>query len=53
MLSILYEIERLGVCGVAVISIADVGIRIYKQDPIEVAAEGLMMEHIPSTTQPL
>jgi hypothetical protein len=36
-----------------VISVADIGIRLYKHDPIEVTAERLMMEHTPGTAQPL
>jgi hypothetical protein len=36
-----------------VISVADIGIRLYKHDPIEVTAERLMVEHTPGITQPL
>ena len=53
MLSVLHEIERLGVHGAAVISVADIGTRLYKHDPIEVKAERLMVEHTPGTAQPL
>jgi hypothetical protein len=34
------------------ISVTDIGIELYKHDPIEVKAERLMMEHTPGTTQP-
>jgi hypothetical protein len=53
MLIILHEIERFGVHGAAVISVADIGIRLYKHDPIEVTAERLMVEYTPGTAQPL
>ena len=53
MLIILHEIERFGVYGAAVISVADIGIRLYKHDPIEVTSERLMVEHTPGTAQPL
>jgi hypothetical protein len=53
VLIILHEIERFGVHGAAVISVADIGIRLYKHDPIEVTAERLMVEHTPGTAQPL
>jgi hypothetical protein len=36
-----------------VISVADIGTRLYKHDPIEVKAERLMMEHTPGIAQPL
>jgi hypothetical protein len=36
-----------------VISVADIGTRLYKHDPIEVKAERLMVEHTPGTAQPL
>jgi hypothetical protein len=36
-----------------VISVADIGTRPYKQDPIEVKAERLMVEYTPGTAQPL
>jgi hypothetical protein len=39
--------------GAAVISVADIGTRVYKHDPIEVTAERLMVEHTPGTAQPL
>ena len=45
--------ERFGVHGTAVISVADIGTRPYKHDPIEVKAERLMVEHTPGTAQPL
>ena len=45
--------ERFGVHGAAVISVADIGTRLYKHDPIEVTAERLMVEHTPGTAQPL
>jgi hypothetical protein len=35
------------------ISVAEIGIRLYKHDPIEVTAERLMVEHTPGTAQPL
>ena len=53
MLIVLHEIERFGVHGAAVISVADIGTRLCKYDPIEVTAEGLMVEHTPGTAQPL
>jgi hypothetical protein len=53
VLIVLHEIERFGVHGAAVISVADIGIRLYKHDPIEVAAERLMVEYTPGTAQPL
>jgi hypothetical protein len=36
-----------------VISVADIGTRPYKHDPIEVKAERLMVECTPGTAQPL
>jgi hypothetical protein len=36
-----------------VISVADIGTRPYKHDPIEVTAERLMVEYTPGTAQPL
>jgi hypothetical protein len=36
-----------------VISVADIGTRLYKHDPIEVKAERLMVEYTPGITQPL
>jgi hypothetical protein len=53
VLIILHEIERFGVHGAAVISVADIGIRLYKHDPIEVTAERLMVENTPGVAQPL
>ena len=53
MLIVLHEIERFGVHGAAVISVADIGTRLYKHDPIEVKAERLMVEYTPGITQPL
>jgi len=53
VLSILRKIETLGVCGTAVISVADVGTRLQKQYPIEVTTVGLVIEHTPSTAKPL
>ena len=53
MLIVLHEIERFGVHGAAVISVTDMGIRLYKHDPIEVRAERLMVEYAPGTAQPL
>jgi hypothetical protein len=50
---ILHKIERFGVDGAAVVSVADIGIRLYKHDPIEVTAERLVVEHTPGTAQPL
>ena len=35
------------------ISVADIGTRPYKHDPIEVKAERLMVEYTPGTAQPL
>ena len=52
VLIVLHEIERFGVHGAAVISVADIGTRLYKHDPIEVTAERLMVEHTPGTAQP-
>jgi hypothetical protein len=48
-----YAIERLGVHGAAVISVADIGTRLYKQDPVEVTPERLMVEYTLGTAQPL
>jgi hypothetical protein len=53
VLNVLHEIERFGVHGAAVISVADIGTRPRKYDPIEVTAERLMVEHTPGTAQPL
>ena len=53
MLRVLGKIERLGVHGAAVISVADIGMRLCKDDPIEVMAERLMVEYTPGTAQPL
>src|SRR5437870_1221225 len=53
MLVVLHEIERLGVYGAAVISVADIGTRFSKYDPIEVKAERLMVKYAPGITQPL
>jgi hypothetical protein len=50
---IIHEIESFGVHGAAVISVADIGTRLYKHDPIEVKAERLMVEYTPGTAQPL
>jgi hypothetical protein len=50
---VLHEIERFGVHGAAVISVADIGTRLCKYDLIEVTAERLMMKHTLSTAQPL
>jgi hypothetical protein len=53
VLIILHEIESLGVHGAAVISVADIGIRLDKHDLIEVTAERLMVEYAPGAAQPL
>jgi hypothetical protein len=36
-----------------VISVADIGTRLYKHDPIEVKAERLMLKYATGITQPL